>query len=103
MELQIGGILLVPIIAGILELAKRGGLETKWVPWLNVALSVTAYTLVQLVAARPEWQEPAVIILQGVMIALAAAGFYSTTRYYNGKRIAAKLTAEDAENAKKVK
>lgn len=101
MDLTIGGIALVPIIAGILELLKRAGLDVKYVPWLNIVLSVLAYTAIQLLVVKPELLQPAVIIINGIVVALAAAGVYSTTRYYKAEFKAMKLNAEIAESAEK--
>lgn len=75
-ELQIGGILLVPIIVGLVEVAKLAGLPTTWARWLSALLSVFAYAGVYALAQRPDLLEPATIGLNAVVIFLTTAGLY---------------------------
>lgn len=75
-ELVVGGILLVPIIVALVELAKSVGLPTQYAPWLNGVLSLAAYGLVVLVAQVPDALEPVTYGLNALIIFLSAAGFY---------------------------
>ncbi len=40
---------LAPIISGIIEVAKKLGLDVKYAPWLNAALSVLAFGLIVII------------------------------------------------------
>lgn len=79
-SLQIGSILLVPVIVAIIEVAKRLGMPVEYAPWANGALSVLAYGAVVLVAQRPDLLQPLTYALTAIVIFLSAAGFYDTAK-----------------------
>jgi len=75
-ELQIGIIVLAPVIVALIQLAKKLGLSAELAPWLNGALSVLAYILVVLVGKLPNLFEPVTLVLTALVIFLSAAGLY---------------------------
>lgn len=83
--LEIGGILLAPIIAALVEVVKRRGLPSHYAPWLNLALSALAGALVLAVQGKPELLSPVVLALQVLVLFLSAAGVYTTAKWAVGK------------------
>ena len=79
-ELTVGGVALVPIIVALCELAKRAGLADKYVPILNAALSLAGYTLVVVITQKPEVLQPAMIVLNGLLVMLSAVGAYRAVK-----------------------
>jgi hypothetical protein len=75
-ELTIGGILLSPIIVGLVELTKLLGLPAHWARWLAALLSIIAYAGVYLIDQRPTLLEPTTIALNALVIFLTTAGLY---------------------------
>ena len=75
-ELQIEGLLLAPIIVAVIAALKMLGVPTKFAPWINAVLSVAFYILMIFVTAQPEYLQGVNIVLNSVMVFLAAAGFY---------------------------
>ncbi len=75
-NMAIGGIALVGVITGLIELAKRLGLDKKYAPYLNGILSLGAFLLVQYVETTPSALELAVVALQALVVFLAASGLY---------------------------
>lgn len=77
MDLTYAGIAMVPLIIGLVELAKRIGLETRWAGPLAVALGLLAslgFYLSQTVPGGEGWAEA---VLLGLGLGLSAAGLYS--------------------------
>jgi len=81
-ELSIGGILLVPVIVAIVELAKKVGLPSDYAPYANAALTVVGYVGMVLLGQYPEYTEIAVHALNAVILFLTAAGFYTTASHF---------------------
>jgi hypothetical protein len=75
-ELHLDGLLLVPVIVAIIEALKALGVPTKYTPWINAVLSVVFYILLIFVTAHPDYLTAATIGINGLMVFLAAAGFY---------------------------
>lgn len=84
-ELVISGIVLAPIVAGLVELAKHYGLPSGYAPWLNLLLSALAGGLVLFIQAKPELLTPVVLCLQVIILFLSTAGFYTTAKWAVGK------------------
>ena len=80
MELQIEGLLIAPIIVGLIEIAKLAGLDVKYAPWLNAALSVLGYAVMMTVQSNPAWREPVVLLLNALVLFLSAAGVYDVAK-----------------------
>lgn len=75
--MEIGGILLVPIIVALVEVAKSYfGLPSKFALLLNAILSVVGFALVQAVGLNPEIEPWVVTVLQALIVFLSAAGLY---------------------------
>jgi len=63
-------VILVPIVIGLVEVAKRSGLATKWSPVLSIFLGIAgAYLVGSYVSADT--------LLQGIIVGLSASGLYS--------------------------
>jgi len=75
-ELQIESLLLAPIIVALIQAFKMLGVPAKYAPWLNAVFSVAFYVLMIFVTAQPQYLQAATIGLNGLMVFLAAAGFY---------------------------
>lgn len=75
-ELQIGSVLIAPVIVALIEVAKAAGLPGKAAPWLNGVLSAAGYGLMLLVQGQPGLLEPVSYALNALVIFLVAAGFY---------------------------
>jgi hypothetical protein len=74
MPVEVYGVLLAPLIVGVVEVAKRAGLPARLAPLLALALGVG---IIGAVTARPE---AARVVLWGVMLGLSACGLYSGGR-----------------------
>lgn len=71
MDMEIYGILIVPLILGLVEVAKRVGLPDKWSPILSVVLGLLAGVLLLF----PEDIRQGVVV--GLALGLSATGLYS--------------------------
>jgi len=80
MDLQIGGIVLVPIIVAIVEGAKKLGLPKIYWPWLNAFLAVAFFALMTVVTQQPELLNAVTIGLNGLVIFLASAGLFDRSQ-----------------------
>ncbi|HLI29353.1 MAG TPA: hypothetical protein VKZ60_19990 [Chloroflexota bacterium] len=78
---EIAGVAVVPLIVGLVEVAKGAGLASRWAPLLAVGLGV-AISVGYGVAApgRLAPEAIAALGLRGLALGLAAAGLYSGTR-----------------------
>ena len=76
MPTEIGGVLIGPIVAALIELLKAVGLPVKYAPWANIALSAVFWFLAQAYGYLPEYGTWIVAVLQVVIVILTAAGFY---------------------------
>ncbi len=84
-DLVLGGILLAPIIAALVELAKRYGLPPDKAPFANLLLSALAGFQVLVVQNKPELLSPVALALQVLILFLAAAGVYTTSKWAGEK------------------
>ena len=75
-NLQIGTVLLVPIIVALIEAFKAVGLPSQHAPWVNAILTVLGYGAVMLLERFPGYEPVAVMALTMLMIFLGAGGFY---------------------------
>ena len=75
-ELVIESLLLAPIIVALIQAVRMLGVPTKYAPWLNAVFSVAGYVLMIFITGQPEYLQAATIGLNGLMVFLAAAGFY---------------------------
>lgn len=71
MDFVTDNIALIPVVTGIVEVAKRFGLPTHWAPLVSLALGIVS----GFVYLYPG--EPAQAVLAGVVIGLSASGLYS--------------------------
>ena len=74
------GVALAPIIAALIEVAKTLGLDVKYAPWFNAALSVLGFAAIIYVQQNPALAEPLVIALNALVIFLTTAGFYDRAK-----------------------
>jgi hypothetical protein len=80
-ELEIGGILLAPIIMLVIQVLKYYGLSSDLAPYANIVLSAVAGIVVLLTQSNPELVTPVVFILQVITLFLGAAGSYTTGKW----------------------
>lgn len=80
-EIEAFGIALIPVLIGLVEVAKRVGLKNKYAPVFSIALGVIA----GVVYAVPESLSGGILV--GIALGLGASGLYS----------GAKNTLEDSE------
>jgi hypothetical protein len=74
MEIQIYDVAVVAVIIGIVEIAKRAGLNTNWCPLLSLALGVTAGVLF---LSDGDIKKGIVI---GIACGLSASGLYDNAK-----------------------
>jgi hypothetical protein len=74
---EFAGVLAVPFIVGLVEAAKRLGLDSVWATPLAVGLGVALSLGWQTAAAYPAAAPWMSAVLWGVALGLAASGLYS--------------------------
>lgn len=74
MPVEVYGVLLTPLIVGVVEVAKRAGLPARLAPLLALALGLG---IAGALAAQPA---PARVALWGLALGLSAVGLYSGAR-----------------------
>lgn len=72
----IGGVSLVPLIVGLIALAKRLGMPVKYAPWLNGGLATGGYVTLRMVGDNPIFQQYAEIVATAVVIFLITSSTY---------------------------
>jgi len=72
----IGGIALPVVVAAIVELAKKAGFNSDYAPYLAGVLSVLSYAGTVFVQLMPQYEQPAIYVVQALVVFLAATGFY---------------------------
>lgn len=71
----------IPLINGLVEVAKRAGLTNRYVPLLAVGLGLVAG-----IGLRSPEESIAIAVMEGLVIGLSAVGLYSGTRNVLGKK-----------------
>jgi hypothetical protein len=75
---EVAGVLLAPLIVGIVEMAKRAGMATRWAPLLAVMLGL----VISVWWGVGQGQSGAVawlgMVLRGLALGLAAVGLYGS-------------------------
>lgn len=71
MEWEIYGVIIVPVIVGLVEAGKKAGLPDKWSPLLSLVLGLVA----GLAALFPG--DPVQGVVVGLALGLSATGLYS--------------------------
>lgn len=77
MPTEFAGVLAVPLIMGLVEMAKRFGLETVWAAPMAVLLGVLLAVGWEMGTVYAEAQRWIQAVLWGVALGLSAAGLYS--------------------------
>ncbi len=70
----------VPLIAGLVEVAKRAGMHSAWSPLLALLLGLmlsVGYQFVAVTSTRQEWFSAVIV---GLGLGLAASGLYSAAK-----------------------
>jgi len=75
---EINGIALVPLIVGVVEVAKQVGLPVRFAPLLSLLLGLGAGFFLH-------GSSLALSVVTGLMIGLSASGLYSATKTIAGK------------------
>lgn len=79
-NLTIGGAPLVPVVIGLVSLAKRVGMPGKYAPYLNGGLSVVAYLAVTLLQKYPAYMQMASVITLAITLFLVSSGVYQLSK-----------------------
>lgn len=79
-ELQIGSILLIPIITALAEIIKRVIKRPTWAPWITAILTVAGYILVVANKEFPGYEAYIVQALTIIGIFLASTGVYEFSK-----------------------
>lgn len=79
-EMEVYGVAIIPVIVGLIEVAKVGGLPKRFAPILAVILGILA----GIVYLEPDNIKGGV--LKGIAIGLASVGLYSGTRNVISKK-----------------
>jgi hypothetical protein len=77
---EIAGVASVPLIMGLVEVAKGMGLSPRWAPAVSLGLGLAlslGYRAALDVPAGAEWAQA---VLSGLALGLAASGLYSGAR-----------------------
>ena len=80
---ELAGVLLIPLITGLVEVAKRSGLPPRYAAGVAVALGIVLTTGSH-VAGVLGLTDAYTAISQGASYGLAAAGLYSAARFMVG-------------------
>jgi hypothetical protein len=71
------GVVIIPLLIGLVEVAKRAGLPDRWCPLLAVALGLAFAAAWQWSQASPDWFEALIV---GCAWSLSACGLYAGSR-----------------------
>ena len=77
---DLAGVAGLPLVMGLVEVAKRLGLSSRWAPALAVALGTGLCLGYRAALGLPTGDAWAQAALNGLTLGLAAAGLYSGTR-----------------------
>lgn len=72
--MEVYGVAIIPVVVGLVEVAKIGGVPKRFAPLLALALGIVA----GIVYLNPEYIKGGV--LKGIAVGLASVGLYSGTR-----------------------
>lgn len=86
MDVQYGGVVIVPMIIGLVEVGKRLGLGAAYAAPLAVGLGLLISVGYGLAAGLPGGSALADVTLQGLALGLAAAGLYSGVKGWQDER-----------------
>ena len=78
MDAMLGGFLMVPVIVGLVEVAKRLGLAPIYAAPLAIALGLLFSVGYTLAAGLPGGEPVANAVLRGLALGLSAAGLHSS-------------------------
>lgn len=79
-DLAIGNVAIVPVIIGLVSLAKKAGMPTKYAPFLAGALGMLGFGLVRFLQFYPGFVETAQYVGNGVLIFLVTSGVYQLSK-----------------------
>ena len=77
---EMAGVAVVPLIVGLVEVAKGAGLEARWAPAMALGLGLAVSLGYQAALGMPAGAAWAQAGLSGLALGLAASGLYSGTR-----------------------
>jgi len=80
MNFEIGGVLIAPLTAAIVQAIKALGLSSKWAPLANAIVTVILFGVLQAVTLGYLDLTTVESVLQMAVLFLAAMGFYEGTR-----------------------
>lgn len=79
MELELGGVVIVPLIVGLVEAAKRLGLSAQYAAMLSLVLGLVI-SMGAWLATRTGGRELFEAMVAGLALGLSASGLYSVAR-----------------------
>lgn len=79
-DLAIGGVSVVPLVIGLVTLAKNLGMPPRYAPYLNGALSVAGFFAASAVASHPALLEVAEPVATAIVIFLMSSGVYQLSK-----------------------
>lgn len=74
LDLTVAGVALVPVILGLVQVAREAGLPSRFAPLLSLAIGLGGGFAAEAPTAPYNWQQAAVV---GVALGLSASGLYS--------------------------
>lgn len=80
-NLELFGIALMPVIAGLVELLKRSGMPSRLAPWAVTGLSATAVIVIGYVGINPESSGAVEFALNLLIYVLGSIGLYEGVRW----------------------
>lgn len=85
-ELELFGVALMPLIAALVEFAKKTfGLPTTYAPIATGILAVAGYWLASYITENPEAAGDVKFWFNALVVFLGASGIYAVTKFYGGK------------------
>lgn len=84
MEYTVGGLPIMALIVGLVQMLKQSGLSPRWAAPVSVLMGIVAYVSWAAVkGATPEqWW---IAVVTGILVGLAASGLYSGTQAVRGR------------------
>ncbi len=77
---EFAGVAGVPLVMGLVEVAKRVGLSSRWAPALAVGVGLTLSLAYRAALGLPAGEAWAQATIGGLALGLTAAGLYSSAR-----------------------
>lgn len=80
MPTEIAGVVVIALIIGLVEVAKRLGMDNRWAPLFAMAIGVLVFLGNQVAGVYPWFAPFYQTLLWGIVAGLTAVGLYSTVK-----------------------